>query len=82
MHRPHSAASQPSVELPTLHADQLERFDAERVAELLDRSQRCVVSGPTADCLHGVVAKPGLLGQVPIGEPVPGSPLMEGEAFT
>lgn len=69
-------------ELPALHADQFERFDAERIAKTLDRSQRRVVSGATADCLNRVVAEPGFLGQVPIGEPLPGSPLMQGEAFT
>jgi hypothetical protein len=82
MPRRRGATAQLASELPALHADQLERFDTERVAKTLDRSQGGVVSGTTADCLHRVVAEAGLLGQIPIGEALPGSPLMEGEAFT
>lgn len=75
-------AAQLARELPTLDADQLERFDAERVAEALGRSQRRVVSGPTSNCLHRVVAEPGFLGQISVGEPLPSSPLMEGETLS
>lgn len=69
-------------DLSALYLDQLECFDAEGVAKALDRAQRGIVPWTTADRLYGVVTESGFRGQVTVGQPLAGSPLMKSKAFS